>query len=217
MVACLAVLGCASRSQAPPQASNTGPDSYEEESGDGDVPYDYDAPPEATKGEASQDEKWWEATPPCPSDSSLFGGLPPEHHTVGCKTANGKNSGRLTQFYPNGTKKEEGYYEDHFASGIFTSWDDQGRKESETPYVRGKKHGLETIWYPGGVIKSQRPYFEGERHGVVFIWDEKERKRTAAPYVHGKQDGPEARWDIDGNLARVIRWRSGVQVSETKK
>jgi hypothetical protein len=216
MLLCVLVSGCASQSGAPLQANDASPDTYEEEHG-GDVNYDFDAPPEPPTGEASQEDKWWEAASPCPPESAIYGGLPPEHDKVGCKTTNGKNAGRLTKFYLSGIKKEEGHYEDHFAEGLFTSWDEQGQKVSESPFVRGKKHGLETIWYPGGGIKSQRPYVEGQRHGVVYIWDDKERKRTAVPYEHGKQHGSEARWDIDGNLARVISWKHGTLVSDTKK
>lgn len=174
-----------------------------------EVPYDFDAQPEATSGTASQEERWWEGESPCPEASEMFGGPPPEHDQVGCKTEKGKNVGRATKFHENGKKREEGTFDDHFADGLWTEWNDSGQKIAETPYERGKKNGLETVWYEGGVIKSQRPYVDGKRHGVVFIWDEQERKRTAVPYEHGKKNGVEARWDIDGQLARVLIWEHG--------
>ena len=176
-----------------------------------DVDYDFDAPPEPTLGAATQNEKWWDAQGACPEGSGLYGGQPPQKDRFGCKTPQGKNVGRLTKFFPDGTKKEEGQFLDHFAEGVWTVWEEDGSKLTETNYVNGKKHGMETVWYPGGPIKSQRPYAEGKRHGVVFIWDENERKRTAVPYERGQKHGPEARWSVEGDLARVIRCEHGVE------
>lgn len=210
MAAGLSLSACGGSSQTPVTPRDQSDQQYDEEKGElPEIPYDFDAPPEPTSGTATLEERWWEAEVPCPPGSTKAGGVPPEHETVGCKTDKNKNVGRMTRFFPNGQKKEEGQFEDHFAEGTFTEWNDAGQKVAETPYKAGKKHGLETIWYPGGGIKSQRPYDGGKRHGVVFIWDEQGRKRTAAPYERGLQHGFEARYDMDGKLARVIVWQHG--------
>src|SRR5690606_25339406 len=106
-----------------------------------EVPYDLDAPPLPTSGSATQDERWWEEEAPCPTGSEMFGGPPPEHDQVGCKTDKGKNVGRATKFHDDGKKREEGRFEDHFAEGTWTEWDETGAKIAETPYERGKKNG----------------------------------------------------------------------------
>src|SRR5688572_10313518 len=124
----LLVSGCAPKSQEPEYPSRDNQQRYEDERDDSDVSYDFDAPPEPTKGQASPDDRWWEAESPCPPESSLYGGPPPDHDRVGCKTESGKNVGRFTRFHPSGTKREEGQYENHFAEGIFTAWDEQGQK-----------------------------------------------------------------------------------------
>lgn len=202
--------GCSTTTKAPETPREQSTEQYGQEENElPEVPYDFDAPPEPTLGNASLAEKWWESESPCPDGSEKVGGVPPEHAQVGCKTDKGKNVGRATKFFPNGNKQEEGQFADHFAEDTWTAWDEEGRKISETQYKNGKKNGVETIWYPGGVIKSQRPYVDGKRHGVVFIWDEQERKRTAVPYVGGVQHGNEARWDAEGQLVRVIPWERG--------
>lgn len=202
--------GCGGTPKAPEAPREQANEQYgDDESSLPEVPYDFDAPPEPTRGNASHEDNWWDAENACPAGSVKFGGAPPEHTAVGCKNENGKNVGRATKFFPNGMKQEEGQFEDHFAEGTWTAWNEAGQKISETEYKRGKKDGLETIWYPGGPIKSQRPYVGGKRHGVVIIWDEQEKKRTAVPYVNGAQHGNEARWDIEGQLVRVIVWERG--------
>lgn len=187
---------------------------YDDAPPDRAVPYDFDSPPAASLSNASQETKWWEGEAPCPEGSALYGGLPPEHDRVGCKTDKGKNVGSLTKFHPNGMKKEEGTFEDNFAEGVWVTWDPEGNLESETPHARGKKHGIETLYFPGGEVKSQRTYREGKRHGTTTIWDDRERKRTILTYVDGKKDGPEARYDIEGRLARIIDWQDDERVGE---
>jgi hypothetical protein len=192
-----------------PAAPHFGDDQYEQEEETESVPYDRETQPQATIGSAKLDEKWWTSEPACPASSTLFGGVPPEHHRVGCKTDKGKNVGRTADFFESGAKKEEGQYEDHFAEGVWTAWDEEGNRISETNFKRGSKEGIETIWYPGGEIKSQRSYKAGKRDGVTYIWDDRARLRTALPYRAGVKHGPEARFSIEGDLARVIHWNEG--------
>lgn len=188
---------------------NLGGHVYEKEDEPEHVPYSVETEPQATRGVAQLSDKWWTTDAPCPPNSTLFGGAPPDHTRVGCKTDKGKNVGRTTDFYESGGKKEEGQYEDHFAEGIWTAWDEEGHRLSETSFKKGSQEGLETLWYPGGEIKSQRQYKGGKRDGVTYIWDDRARLRTALTYRNGVKHGPEARYSMEGDLARVIHWDDG--------
>jgi antitoxin component YwqK of YwqJK toxin-antitoxin module len=184
-------------------------DPYEDADEPEHVPYSVETEPEPTRGTAKLHDTWWTTDSPCPPGSILFGGAPPEDTRVGCKTDKGKNVGRTTDFFESGAKKEEGQYEDHFAEGIWTTWDEEGHRLSETSFVKGSQEGVETLWYPQGEIKSQRHYKGGKRDGVTYIWDDRTRLRTALTYKNGVKDGPEARYSIEGDLARVIHWDEG--------
>ena len=216
-LACSTLIACAgsTKSQSTAVIATTSQnDEYGEAKSERSVPYDLSEEPLATSGDASLKDTWWTQELACPVGAKLHGGVPPEHSLVGCKTAQGKNVGRLTEFYPDGAKKEEGQYADHFAEGVWTLWDSKGNRIEETTYVHGKKEGVQTKWYPSGEIKTQRPYRGGMRHGTTNIWDERARKRTAIPYVDGVENGPEARWSIEGELVRVIDWRDGEKAAD---
>jgi hypothetical protein len=204
--------GGAQRESAPLENAASSSNEYDAGASPSDLPYDFDAPPDPPLSDLGQESKWWEGESPCPAGSELYGGAPPEHERVGCKTAQGKNEGPLTKFHSNGTKREQGQYSDHFAEGVWIEWDPRGERVSETAFSAGKKHGVETLYFPGGVVKSQRTFHEGKRHGVTAIWDDRERKRTILTYRDGKKHGPEARYDIEGDLAKVIDWEDDVEV-----
>lgn len=204
--------GGARREPAPSRDATTASEAYEEGGREIELPYDFDAPPDPPLSDVGQDSKWWEADTPCPDGSELFGGPPPEHERVGCKTPRGKNQGPVSAFHSNGMKREQGQFRDHFAEGVWVEWDSTGQRVSETAFSGGKKHGVETLYFPGGIVKSQRSFHQGKRHGITTIWDDQERKRTILSYRNGKKHGPEARYDIEGDLAKVIDWEDGVKV-----
>ncbi len=175
-------------------------------------PHSLQAPPAPTSGEASQDAAWWTEDPPCPPGATLYGGPPPEHSEVGCKTDKGVNEGHYTRFHPNGKKAEEGQYEKHFAVGTWVKWNESGVKVSETPYDKGAQEGIETEWFPDGKIKSQRTYSHGKRDGLTTLWDAEGNKRSAIEYRAGVQSGPATYWDETGTVARVEQWNNGKRV-----
>lgn len=172
-------------------------------------PHDLKAPPAPSIGDASQESSWWTSDPPCPEGATLYGGPPPDHREVGCKTDKGVNVGKYTRFHDNGKKAEEGEYERHVAIGTWVAWNDSGVKIKETPYQKGAQHGVETEWYPDGTIKTQRNYVNGKREGLTTIWDEQGNKRSAIEYRGSQQHGPATYWDETGSVARVEQWEAG--------
>lgn len=176
-------------------------------------PHDLGAPPVASPDDApSLETKWWTREPPCPEGATLYGGPPPEHHEVGCKTDKGVNSGMYTRFHPSGTKAEEGEYAKHVAIGTWVQWNDGGIKMLETQYDKGARDGVETEWFPDGKIKTQRHYVRGKREGLTTLWDSDGNKRSAIEYRAGEQAGPATYWDATGKVARVEHWEAGKRV-----
>src|SRR5690606_8619240 len=125
-------------------------------------PHDRDAPPAAVSSEVTQEGTWWTNDPPCPSGATLYGGPPPDHSEVGCKTDKGVNRGQYTRFHPNGSKAEQGEYKNHVAIGTWVKWNDRGVKLLETSYESGAQHGVETEWFSDGKLKTQRTYARGK-------------------------------------------------------
>lgn len=196
--------GAASSPAAPgPTGASTEEAAAPGERAPADVPYSLEEPPRPTAGSASQDEQWWSQAF-CPEGAAPFGGAPPQHFELGCRTEKGKLEGRWVKFHESGKKAEEGSFQNNLAVGVWTSWDAQGNKLGETSYEAGDKAGLETEWYPNGKIKSQREYKAGKRDGLTVIWDDAGRKRTAVTYKDARPHGVEVRWDESGNVAKTI-------------
>lgn len=210
----LALSALTSGCGGPPPPAVTVSESNYREAGDTpkkvvESPHDLSAPPAESTATANQDEAWWTLDPPCPEGSTLYGGPPPDHSEVGCKTDKGVNFGRYTRFHENGKKAEEGAYEKHVAIGTWVQWNDSGVKVKETNYEKGAQHGIETEWFPDGKIKTQKTYAHGKRDGLTTIWDADGNKRSAIEYRDGKQHGAATYWDASGNVARVEQWDLG--------
>ena len=76
-------------------------------------------------------------------------------------------NGLQTEWYDNGQKRIEGYYNDGKKEGLHTEWETNGWKEIERNYKNGKLHGL-CIRYEFGVITSKIEYKNGVRHGTFI-------------------------------------------------
>ena len=215
LVACLAIsmagLNACGPSAAAPAVSVTESNYREPESPKPKLesPHDRDAPPAAVSSEVTQEGTWWTNDPPCPSGATLYGGPPPDHSEVGCKTDKGVNRGQYTRFHPNGSKAEQGEYKNHVAIGTWVKWNDRGVKLLETSYESGAQRGVETEWFSDGKLKTQRTYARGKRDGLTTIWDSDGNKRSAIEYKAGAQHGPATYWDETGGVATVEQWNQG--------
>jgi hypothetical protein len=214
LLATSGLLGACGAGTSPPPPVTVSESNYKEkpEKPSKASAHDLQSPPLATAGNGTQEGRWWAGARPCPESSHLWGGPPPDHKEVGCKTDKGVNLGMYTRFFDNGKKAEEGEYEKHMAIKTWTKWNEAGSKIMETQYEEGVQHGIETEWYPNAKIESQRSYVKGKRDGLTTIWDEAGHKRSAIEYKDGKQQGPATYWDDKGHVARVERWENGQRV-----
>ena len=76
-----------------------------------------------------------------------------------------KTKDLLTEFYPNGQKKSEGFL------------------------ISGNKEGFWTFWYEGGLKKSEGNYKEGNQSGQWVLWFEDGGKKFEGNYLNAKIDG----------------------------
>ena len=80
----------------------------------------------------------------------------------------GKKDGKWIQWYDNGQKMYEGYYNgldkwgDPQLDGLYTGWYDNGQKRSYGTYNVGKKDGEWTYWYKNGQKMEEEIYKDGE-------------------------------------------------------
>ena len=212
---CVALVGmCAACGSPPPPQVAVSESNYQEASDTPraalESPHDREAPPVASpEGAPTLESKWWTNDPPCPEGATLYGGAPPDHTEVGCKTDKGVNSGMYTRFHTNGAKAEEGEYTKHVAIGTWVQWSDAGIKLVETSYDKGAREGVESEWFPDGKIKTQRHYVHGKREGLTTLWDSDGKKRSAIEYRGGDQQGAATYWDETGKVARVEQWEAG--------
>ena len=81
----------------------------------------------------------------------------------------GKKDGKWIQWYDNGQKMYEGYYNgldkwgDPQLDGLYTGWYDNGQKRSYGTYNVGKKDGEWTYWYKNGQKMDEEIYRSEER------------------------------------------------------
>ena len=78
-----------------------------------------------------------------------------------------------TMFFNNQNKFIEGTYDPkQERDGVWTSWFENGKKNSQGTFVNGKENGKYTVWYPNGNIHYYGQYKNGEKTGKWKFYDE---------------------------------------------
>ena len=77
-----------------------------------------------------------------------------------------------THYFPGEKKYIEGKYdENQHRNGTWTSWYDNGQKNSECKYIDGKEDGAYHVWYPNGKPYINGHYKLGEKVGFWTFHD----------------------------------------------
>ncbi|MDR2408986.1 MAG: hypothetical protein LBE13_12855 [Bacteroidales bacterium] len=77
-----------------------------------------------------------------------------------------------TYFFPGEKKYVSGTYDTVQArNGVWTSWYENGQKNSEQNYINGKEDGKYRVWHPNGEPWIKGEYKMGEKTGVWSFHD----------------------------------------------
>lgn len=76
-------------------------------------------------------------------------------------------------YFPAGNIKEIRSYKEGQKSGVWTTWNEAGKKTAEASFKNGKKDGAWYVWDDQGVKRYEMFYMNGEKKGTWIIRDEK--------------------------------------------
>ena len=121
---------------------------------------------------------------------------------------NGKEHGLWTSYNTDGTKDSETNYKEGKEHGLQTDYYENGTKR-ETNYKEGKKHGLRTWYWLGGIRGYQTNYKEGKKHGLHTWYYLDGTKSLEVNYKEGKRHGQHRAWDPNGKLIHEEDFQMG--------
>ncbi|MBO4738386.1 MAG: hypothetical protein J5606_02365 [Bacteroidales bacterium] len=83
-----------------------------------------------------------------------------------------KTLSKETFYFPEEKKYIEGTYNTQAQrDGKWTSWYENGLKNSEGTYKNGLLEGKYTVWYPNGVVFYKGHYTNGQKTGTWLFYD----------------------------------------------
>ena len=110
----------------------------------------------------------------------------------------GRRQGPWIRFHDNGTKSEEGAFDDGLEDGPWTWYHPNGQKRKEGTYVRGVRQGLWTWYYEDGQ-KDDEGHFENDlEQGLWTGYHENGQKSEEVHYHEGREEGLVSGWNDDG-------------------
>ncbi len=115
----------------------------------------------------------------------------------------GMKHGPFTGWYENGSISLKGEYNFRNKYRIWTTWNENGNKISETEFDEyGKQIGLSISWYENGNMKARCQMHEDWIHGTYETWHSNGvmSERFQAKFGEKDEDGECTTWDEDGNV-----------------
>lgn len=132
----------------------------------------------------------------------------------------GKKTGKWMVWYNDGTKKQEGTFnDDGRRDGLWTYWDKSNGKEYkgkvEVSFEDGGVIGAMIYdgggfeWYPNNEIKSYNSYKNGTLDGLITRWYDNGQKETEYTLKNRNYDGLFTRWRVNGGKEREGTFKDG--------
>jgi len=131
---------------------------------------------------------------------------------VRCEDLNFKDEkadGLYTSWYENGQKESEGNWKDGKQDGLWRFWFSTGQKEQEGTYKDGKLVGLWTFWFSTGQKWSEKTYKDDKENGLGTAWYKNGQKKSEGTYKDGWPHGPVTEWYENGQKSAESNWRDG--------
>lgn len=174
----------------------------------------------------------------CPVGSERRGAAPPaalESYCLRRTDTASVQHGPYRRWYPDGTVRAEGTYENGTREGTWTEYAEDGSPRSITTFHRDVRDGKWQTFHPGGALEGEGTYEDGKKSGrATFYWPDGTKKaegtwendvkvgestnfhpdgtlQSRGNYVAGKKDGE---WiDVDSAGRQVTStWKDGVKV-----
>ena len=99
------------------------------------------------------------------------------------------------------------------ANGVKTEYYQDGTKKEECEYLEGKKNGIFKNWYPNGQIEREGTMVNDRWSGDYREWYENGQLCVSGKYVDGKREGEWIFFQEEGESLPPIVFRSGEEVT----
>ena len=121
---------------------------------------------------------------------------------------------KYEEYFENGQKYSQLFFESNEVNGLMTFWYQNGQKKEEATYKNGVEIGIHSWWYENGNLKSKGSFNHGEPNGLWVYWYENGQKSGEGVLKNGKQDGLVTEWHKNGKVAEERIYKSGKFLSK---
>ena len=113
----------------------------------------------------------------------------------------GRKQGMWKFYYPDGSLKAQGEYEDNLKVGTWKYFFTDGKIEQTGRYARGLPTGVWTWYYPNQQIRLEEEYINGLEDGMSTEYSDSGTVIAKGEYIDGYREGE---WEFSINDLRVV-------------
>ena len=98
-------------------------------------------------------------------------------------------------------------------NGVKTEYYQDGTKKEECEYLEGKKNGIFKNWYPNGQLEREGMMVNDRWSGEYWEWYDNGKVRVSGRYLEGKRDGEWLFFSEEGNSLPPVLFEKGEEVT----
>ena len=132
------------------------------------------------------------------------------------KMKNGKKDGLWTSWYENGQKESEETFKDGKRDGLGTWWYENGQKKDEFTWKDGKVDGTWKWYWSNGTKMKEGNWKDSKLDGLCIEWYENGRKKIKGINKDGRRDGLWTWWYENGQKKEEVTFKDGEMISGKK-
>ena len=106
-------------------------------------------------------------------------------------------------------QKVTGWAVDEQGDSVYMRYDDNGRLESYTTYLKGNKNGIAKKFYTNGTVQFEISYKNGRKEGITKYFYESGQLYRITNFVNGQEEGIQKKYYENGDLMAEIPYEKG--------
>ena len=132
------------------------------------------------------------------------------------KMRNGKKYDRWVNWWDNGLKHSEGFFDLGKRYGEWIYYDSQGKRDSVVYYKNNKRDGLFSVWHKNGQKSHEGKYNEVGKDGLWIYWYESGEIKEKGNYTKGLKDGNWIKLRKNGKKEMEEVYDGGESINKTE-
>tara|TARA_R110001583_G_scaffold195067_1_gene368915 strand:+ start:841 stop:1998 length:1158 start_codon:yes stop_codon:yes gene_type:complete len=130
------------------------------------------------------------------------------------KKSSNTYSGKFIDYYINGKKQGEGFFNNGKVNGLRKMYYPNGQISMERVYLNGNENGIEKEFYQDGTLKQTGEFSNGKEIGIWEMYHSNGQLKQKSSFENGKMTGESISYYSTGKFRSTEKFENGISIKD---